>query len=77
MHVESRVGTQALCCSLGRASASAWIPPRVPSPQGPGALCSPGDEASVMQLCSLWRGFSNESGFAGLSVWFDFVCLDA
>lgn len=25
--------------------------------QGPGALCSPGDEASVMLLCSLVAGF--------------------
>ena len=66
--VESRIRTQALCCSPGRASVSAWIPPWVPSSQGPGALCSPGDVASVMLLCSLWQGFSNQSGFAAWSV---------
>lgn len=72
MCIQSRVGTR-VCCSSGRANVSAWIPPQVPSSQGPGALCSPSDMASLMLQCSLGQGFCHQSGFAALS---DVVCLD-
>ena len=44
--------------------------------EGPGALCSPSDMASLMLPSSLGQGFCHQSGFAALSVWFD-VCFGA